>query len=308
VPRRGEVLLRAIRRLEGPARQAFIEAVFRARGRASQVRLTTLLAEGRLDEAFRVAVEAWESASAGWRIQVGRQLRDALETGADVAGRMTGVLQGRFDVTNPAAVMWAQRESASLVTRVSAETRVALRAIVMRSVREGITPVNAARLIQHTVGLTARQEAAVAGFRARLQALQARPAGAAVETALGRVANRTLGARLGGLVARYGARLLAQRALLIARTEIMAAANEGQRQLWEQGVAAGEVDRSELEREWIVTDDDRLCDLCEPLDGARAEIGEEFPRGGGMGPPLHPACRCTEGLVVAAAPAVRLAS
>jgi Phage Mu protein F like protein len=306
--KRGERFLQAIRRLEGPAQRAFIETVARARGAATQARLTALLAEGKLDEAFRLAVAAWESASAEWRLTVGRQLRDALEAGAAVAGRVTGVLEGRFDVTNPEAVRWAQQESASLVTRVTAETRVALRAIVMRSVREGIAPVPAARLIQNTVGLTARQEVAVASFRARLQTLQARPAGAAVETAVGRVANRALSDRIPGLVARYAQRLLAQRALVIARTEILAAANEGQRQLWEQAVQTGEVDREQVEREWIVTDDERLCELCEPLEGARADIGGTFPRGGGAGPPLHPQCRCTEGLVVTTTAAVRRAS
>lgn len=84
------------------------------------------------------------------------------------------------------------------------------------------------------------------------------------------------------------------RAEVIARTETMRAVHEGQRQLWDQAVDKGLLPE-DYKRTWITTPDDRLCPVCEPLDGevASAEglYADIFD-----GPPAHPNCRCTEGI------------
>lgn len=85
-----------------------------------------------------------------------------------------------------------------------------------------------------------------------------------------------------------------ERVKTIAHTEAMYAANEGQKQLWDQAVDDGLLDGDEM-MVWIVTPDDKLCDICEELDGAKAALGDEFPEGG---PPAHPNCRCTVGLAL----------
>lgn len=77
------------------------------------------------------------------------------------------------------------------------------------------------------------------------------------------------------------------RADMIARTEIMTAANEGQREAWDQAVDKGLLAGDE-QREWITTDDDLLCPACAELDGARTTLDGEYPDDGGEGPPLHP--------------------
>jgi SPP1 gp7 family putative phage head morphogenesis protein len=88
-----------------------------------------------------------------------------------------------------------------------------------------------------------------------------------------------------------------ERAELIARTESMRAANEGQQQLWDQAVEAGVLTGTE-KQEWITTPDDRLCPICEPLDGQQVGLDEMFDADGEEieGPPAHPNCRCTVGL------------
>lgn len=88
------------------------------------------------------------------------------------------------------------------------------------------------------------------------------------------------------------------RAEMVARTETMRAANEGQMQLWDQATEAGLLTGDE-QKEWIVTPDDRLCPICEPLDGEKAGLDETFKVDGEEidGPPAHPRCRCTIGLV-----------
>lgn len=89
------------------------------------------------------------------------------------------------------------------------------------------------------------------------------------------------------------------RAENIARTETMKASNAGQQEAWNQAVDEGLL-TGEEEQEWITTPDDRLCPICEPLDGQKAPIGGQFKTELGRvdGPPAHPRCRCTIALSV----------
>lgn len=86
------------------------------------------------------------------------------------------------------------------------------------------------------------------------------------------------------------------RAVRIARNETMTAANEGQRQAWDQAVEEGLLTGDER-RVWIATDDSLVCPICDALDGEVADLDGEYPGDGGDGPPAHPLCRCTEGIV-----------
>lgn len=88
------------------------------------------------------------------------------------------------------------------------------------------------------------------------------------------------------------------RARLIARHETMAAVSEGQRQAWDQAVDEGLLTGDE-KRTWIVTPDDKLCPICEGLDGKTASMGGSYVGDDGEeydGPPAHVQCRCTEGI------------
>ena len=90
------------------------------------------------------------------------------------------------------------------------------------------------------------------------------------------------------------------RAETIARTETMRASNQGQKELWDQATDAGLLTGDE-EQEWIVTPDDRLCPICEPMDGVTAPMNGQFKLDTGEsvdGPPAHPNCRCTIALSV----------
>jgi len=89
------------------------------------------------------------------------------------------------------------------------------------------------------------------------------------------------------------------RAETIARTETMRASNQGQLEAWDQATDAGLLTGDET-KEWIVTPDDRLCPICEPLEGVTAALGDDFDADGENvdAPPAHPRCRCTIALNV----------
>lgn len=83
------------------------------------------------------------------------------------------------------------------------------------------------------------------------------------------------------------------RAEVIARTESMMAANQGQREAWAQAADEGLLP-VDAQREWIATSE--ACPECDALDGEVVGLDEQYPNDGGDGPPAHPNCRCTEGI------------
>ncbi len=92
-----------------------------------------------------------------------------------------------------------------------------------------------------------------------------------------------------------------ERADLIAHTETMTAANKGQQVAWSQAVSSGLLTGDE-QQEWIATPDDRICPICESLDGQVVGLDDSFQDDSGEeydGPPAHPRCRCTVGLSIA---------
>lgn len=232
-----------------------------------------------------------------------------LVAGADVANRelrprgraLRAAAHGdafAFDQTNPQAVQWATDNAAVLVKDVTDETRAAIREIITLAFNEGIPPDRAARMIRGVIGLTERGATAVDNLRLRIE----ENAGGLIRA--GNVPIRVpedgmTAARLERTLQAYADRLTRQRALVIARTETLRASNEGQRQLWQQAVQVGLLSGHER-REWISTPDERECLICEDLDGKTAGLHDNFEsatEGGILGPPAHPNCRCTTGIV-----------
>lgn len=183
-----------------------------------------------------------------------------------------GFVEMTFDRANPEAVRWAQEHAGELVTDITKSGRAAVRQVMTRALQGELSPREAAKLIRSVVGLTDMQADAVLNLRAKLLAKGRSAAQVEKETA------------------RYASRLLRHRAETIARTETVAAANEGQRQLWAQAQDRGLLRAGQLRR-WVTTPDERLCPVCRLLDGKTAALDGTFP-GGLLNPPAHPNCRC----------------
>lgn len=182
-----------------------------------------------------------------------------------------------LNLTSPFMVRAAEDSAARLVTGVTTETRKSINAVIRRAVAGELSGRDAGVLIRSLVGLTERQAAAVLTRRAKL-------------IAQGLKANR-----VARDAARYSARLLKQRAEMIARTEIIRAASEGQVHTWLEAQRQGFLGPNARKR-WVVTPDDRLCPQCAPKAGEIVPIHALFTDGV-SGPPLHPQCRCALALV-----------
>jgi SPP1 gp7 family putative phage head morphogenesis protein len=203
-----------------------------------------------------------------------------------------------FDLVNPESVRWAQTRAGELITGLADASREAvlgaIRSIIAASYTQGIPVPQVARLLREYIGLTPQYAEAVTRLRVEMLANPGRKLWA------GRTAIRVPrdGASWDLIAKRsgeYARRLLNTRARVIARTETIAAANQGQLQLWRQAVQQRLLRGTEYKR-WIVTPDDRLCPICEGLAGEEVPLEENFSVGVDS-PPAHAQCRCTFGLV-----------
>lgn len=205
---------------------------------------------------------------------------------------LTGMsLSKAFDLVNPLAVAAAKTQSASLVVAVSEDTKRAIRAIVTAAIEQGITPDDTARLIKTVVGLAPNQVKALLNHKDRLA-----DAG-------------YTGEKLDNAVERYARKAVAYRAETIARTELINSLSRGQQVAWTRAQAVGMLPPDQA-KTWIVTPDDRLCDLCREMTGkppVPLNAPFETPLGPRMGPTMHPRCRCSMGLVRSKATTVYLA-
>lgn len=209
------------------------------------------------------------------RAAVVRDLRLAdIYKAALKAGANAQPIRGmKFDEANPAAVDWAEREAAKLVTAVTEDARRAIRAVITEGIDAGVPVDKTAQIIRASIGLTERDAAAVMKRQIELMQGGMSPADAASRAE------------------RYAAKLTRSRSMTIARTETMRASNEGQEQLWSQAREAGLLTGRER-KVWIVADP---CPICAALDGERVGLDEDFSIG--SDPPAHPNCRCTIGIV-----------
>lgn len=189
-------------------------------------------------------------------------------------------VRGRLDLVDPDVAREARDHAAALVTQVTDQTRQAIRAVMGRSVVEGIPPREAATLLRPLVGLTRRQALAVVRLRRELLREGRDQDG------------------LARRLAAYAARLLRQRTVLIARTETIAAATRGQLLAWARARREGLLPAT-AKIIWETTPDDRRCPYCASMHGTQVRLGTSFitPLGARRGPPMHPNCRCALGVL-----------
>lgn len=226
----------------------------------------------------------------------------------------------RFDLINPAVEKAAAQQAARLIREVNAATKAGLRELFTYGARTGLSPYTLSHDVQAAVGLHSRQVKALINFRKALEELMSgqrrsidavRNRWSLAPTRIPKTLNPD---RIDRLVGQYAERQLRYRANMIARTETLRATNLGQEEVWVEMQRMG-VLRASAQKEWVVTYDNRLCEMCAPMDGKRVLIRGQF-RSDERGilakdrkalptskqvttrtPPLHPHCRCTLRLV-----------
>lgn len=205
-------------------------------------------------------------------------------------------IQLRMDLINPYAVQYAERKLPQIVQSYVENAREIIRTITAEAVSGQYTVQEAAKAIRGSIGLTPQYERAVRNLENRLLA-----DGLSIDL-------------VSKKVARYEAKLLKARATTIARTEIVQAQVRGQKALWEAAASAGMFNRNTAKNVWKTNHEgitnrgnETPCPICEPMDGQEVPFGGLYthPTMGQSnifgepltGPPIHPNCLCSEGLL-----------
>ena len=181
----------------------------------------------------------------------------------DGAGNAISV---RFNLTNPRTISFLERYRFEKIREVSLETQEVIRQIATDAIRAGRNPIDTARDIRATIGLTEAQERAVANYRRSLQnlssdALVRRLRDKRFDSTVARAIKEgkpLSPERIDAMVQRYREKYLKYRAETIGRTESIRAIQAGQQLMWQQMVDNGDVPERRVQRFWINSDDSKV--------------------------------------------------
>lgn len=184
-----------------------------------------------------------------------------------------------FNVLDAISIRYGAEQSSKLIKNLQDTVRATVRSVVADAMAGKYTVDTAARQISKVVGLhPAWAEATIKfGEKAYTRALKEGKS----ETAARLFQDKQ--------TEKYAAKLTRARAMNIARTETMTAANVGRYATWEHSVKSGYTGPGSL-KEW--SPGPGSCPGCMELSGERVPWDKEFSNGQMM-PPAHPGCRCT---------------
>lgn len=240
--------------------------------------LATLIEAGQIEEAINV-IETQLSRFSGVIIS------GIVASGQDTAEFINDVLRVvvSFDQTNFRAVDEMRNARLRLISGLTSVQRDAIRETLVEGIRTGLNPLDQARGVIRSIGLTARQVQTVNTFRRLLQegsaeALRRELRDRRFDPLIRRaIAGEALTQdQIDRMVQRYSERLLAFRARTIARTESLRAVHQGNELMYAQAVESGVLDPTRLVREWLTSRDSRVRDSHDGMNGQKQLFGQPF--------------------------------
>lgn len=292
-------------------------------GRAIDVdRVARLLEQGRIREAVEVL---FDEGLVNAALEPMRQsLRDIVARAGKnfyrdtPAGPMTAtpIARVRFQVLDPKVIKAIEAYESKTLAAMTETLRETVRQAITEGLREGVNPREVARGLKDVLGLSPTQEQYIRNYRNELRALD--PAALERQLTDGNF-DRTVAAairegrpltdaEIEKGVARYRANWKRWQAETVSRTVTTNAMREAQRMAWDQAIAAGKVEASELVETWITTLDGRERPAHHQMHGAQKAYDADWfvP---GVGRQRYPGeseynCRCRTWI----APRIRRAS
>ena len=273
-------LQRLAERLEPALRRAFLQAVAKIQNSidlealASAInnnQLTAAEAAVKLSTFPEVYGELAAPIRSGFLVGSGLAVRELAQQGFSLS----------FNLINPKAVDYGSRATLDLVAPFKDNAKETIRTFLAKALSGETTASGAAKDIRDLIGLDPNRVKRADNFWQKL------------------VEQDVSDADIQRRVGRYMDALLRERAEVIARNEIHKAAGAGQQAAWDEAARTGLIDKAEYSKVWVVTWDEALCDLCEPMDGQAVGMDEAFdtPQGSMDYPDMHVQCRCTANLV-----------
>lgn len=298
-------LVRLIGKAEPTIRDALLNAVYAAQDAQTLDELAELIELGAYEEALeRAARRGAVSLADAYAAVYVASGRDAAEFLSEALEVVVG-----FDQVNERAVEHMQSSRLRMIREFTAEQRLATRVALEDGIARGVNPVEMARAFRGSIGLTARQQAAVVNYRRLLEqgsseALYRQLRDARFDRTVARAIRdgKPLTAeQVDRMVARYGERYLKYRSEVIGRTEALRAVHAGTEETYRQAIDEGVVEPQQLRRKWVTARDERVRHSHSSLNGQERGIDEVWEAEGGVlrypGDPSAPAsetvqCRC----------------
>jgi hypothetical protein len=248
--------------------------------------VVTAIGEGRIEDALAYYVSE--------RVVTRLSNRPALHfvrAGEDVArflGEGLGVVVD-FDAINPRAVDKMRAARLRFIREFTDEARSSVREALVDGARRGVNPRVMAREFRDSIGLTQRQNAAVANYR---RLLEQRSSAALSRQLRDRRFDGTLRRaiktktalppeQVERMVGRYRERYLAYRAETIARSEALRSVHEGNAEMFRQAYDSGILNEREVVRTWHTAHDERVRSSHSYLAGQERADDEPFLSGNG---------------------------
>ena len=197
----------------------------------------------------------------------------------ELAERLKITADPIFDRSSARLKKWMSQNTATRAQFLSAQQRAVVTEAVSARRTHGLTLKQTSDLIVDSIGLNAPQMRALNNLRGRL-AQEGKS-----ESYIQLKAQEYIG------------RALIYRARMIAATESIDAACQGQLEFWMQAMDEDLLPKGVM-KVWWTTPDDKVCPSCSKMHGQRRTIGGDFtdPMGvfdGTKRPTLHPKCRCS---------------
>jgi len=270
-------------RAEPRVRKAFFQALDKIRSNSKLNEIAVLV---ELGDADRIITALGLDSLAEELKPLTQSLRRVLEDSAKIAPDSLPVAirsKIAFDLINPRTVEFIRGYELNLIQNISDKTRESIRHVVATAAERGGSTVVQAKYIRDSIGLLPRQAQALRNYEQMLMSEGRTPK------------------QVSKMVERMRARKLTYRAKMISRTETIRSANRGQLALWNQAAEQGLLDASSVRVNWVVTDDDRLCEICNSLKDASVELNGQFTTTiervkanpqtfSEQTPPIHPQC------------------
>lgn len=197
------------------------------------------------------------------------------------AGKVDGQVAVAFDRLNPKVIDAVRSLDSRVVNTLKEDVRDTVRAFVEDGLRNGDAPKSIARRIRSVVGLSPSQAENARKYEAKLLA-----------------SGKYSAERVEKMAATYRRKAIALNANTNARTATTDALKLGQRQSWEDAIAAGIVKREQVWRRWISVGDDRVRDEHVAMHGEEAHFDAYYSNGELVPGESAFNCRCVERYIV----------
>lgn len=192
-----------------------------------------------------------------------------------------------FDPSHPRAVEQMRAAKLNFIQQITESQREMVRGVMMQSFEQGFGPRKVSTLMKESIGLTARQQQAVANYRALLESrdnralqrdLRDRRFDRTVERAIRDDKPLSQG-QIDKMVKRYYERYVAYRSETIARTEGVRATSQARMEAIQQAIDETGIDPATIRRKWNRTNDARTRDWHRTMQDQTVGMDEPFTDG-----------------------------